>query len=159
MNKSSCPICLTVSPWKSRVSVFYTPHSTAHAPDQWSNVFQLKHTKNYCTKSYLFPSTPSLLLPSSVSDLIYTVLDLVPVLRMKQLVRSLSVTDSEIEQAELDYRPCREAHYQMLRIWTERGSRAGGMLHRPLLQELLNELRKMHLGRAAEELETKYGIQ
>ncbi|KAG8009974.1 Pleckstrin-like proteiny domain-containing family G member 5, partial [Nibea albiflora] len=89
-----------------------------------------------------------------ISDLIYTVLDLVPVLRVKQLVRSLSVTDSEIEQAELDYRPCREAHYQMLKIWTERGSRAGGMLHRPLLQELLNELRKMHLGRAAEELET-----
>ncbi|TKS82232.1 Pleckstrin -like proteiny domain-containing family G member 6 [Collichthys lucidus] len=90
-----------------------------------------------------------------IPDLIYTVLDLVPVLRMKQLVRSLGVTDSEIEQAELDYRPCREAHYQMLKIWTERGSRAGGMLHRPLLQELLNELRKMHLGRAAEELETK----
>lgn len=86
-------------------------------------------------------------------------LDLVPVLRVKQLVRSLGVKDSEIEQTELDYRSCREAHYQMLRIWTESGSRAGGMLHRPLLLELLIELRKMHLGRAAEELETKYGIQ
>ncbi|XP_032374647.1 tumor necrosis factor receptor superfamily member 1A isoform X2 [Etheostoma spectabile] len=99
-----------------------------------------------------------------IPDLIYTVLDLVPVLQVKQLVRSLGVKDTEIEQAELDHRSCREAHYQMLRVWAERGSRAGGggrgrMLHSPLLQELLEELRKMHLGRAAEELETKYGIQ
>uniref|UniRef100_A0A4W6DFY7 Tumor necrosis factor receptor superfamily, member 1a n=1 Tax=Lates calcarifer TaxID=8187 RepID=A0A4W6DFY7_LATCA len=101
----------------------------------------------------------------NISDLIYTVLDLVPVLQVKQLVRILGVRDTEIEQAELDNRSCREAHYQMLRVWAERGShvggggRRGGMLHRPLLQELLDKLRQMHLGRAAEELETKYGIQ
>ncbi|KAM7421058.1 hypothetical protein PAMA_015304 [Pampus argenteus] len=98
------------------------------------------------------------------SELIYTVLDLVPVLQVKQLVRSLGVTDTFIERAEMDHRPCREAHYQMLKMWTERGSRAGrgvqgGMMHRPLLLELLDELRKMHLGHAAEELETKYNIQ
>lgn len=46
----------------------------------------------------------------------------------------------------------------MLKVWAERGSRAGGMLHWPLLHDMLNELRKMHLGQAAEELETKYGI-
>lgn len=103
----------------------------------------------------------TLISPPSVSDLIYTVLDLVPVLQVKQLVRSLGVRDIEIEQAELDHRSCREARYQMLRVWAERGSHAGrgGMLHWPLLQELLDELRKMHLGWAAEELETKYGIQ
>lgn len=100
-----------------------------------------------------------------ISELIYTVLDLVSALQVKQLVRSLGVNDMEIEQAELDYRPCREAHYQMLRVWAERGSCAGGgggcggMLHRPLLEELLDKLRRMHLGHAAEELETKYGIQ
>ncbi|XP_029959022.1 tumor necrosis factor receptor superfamily member 1A [Salarias fasciatus] len=99
-----------------------------------------------------------------ISDLIYTVLDLVSALQVKQLVRSLGVNDTEIEQAELDYRSCREAHYQMLRVWAERGSRAGGgghggMLHRPLLEELLDKLRKMHLGNAAEQLETKYEIQ
>lgn len=97
-----------------------------------------------------------------IPDLIYTVLDLVPVLQVKQLVRSLGVTDTEIEQAELDHRSCREAHYQMLRVWAERGSAGRGrgrMLHMPLLQELLDELREMHLGRAAEELETEYGIQ
>ncbi|KAF7670098.1 hypothetical protein LDENG_00050180 [Lucifuga dentata] len=99
-----------------------------------------------------------------IPELIYTVLDLVPVLQVKQLVRSLGVTDTEIERAEMDHRACREAQYQMLRVWAMRGSRAGsggqgGMLHRPLLQDLLDKLKKMHLGQAAEELETKYGIQ
>lgn len=93
---------------------------------------------------------------SSVSDLIYNILDLVPVSQMKQLVRSLGVRDTEIEQVELDYRSCREAHYQMLRAWAERGPRPGVLLHPPLLQHLLNELRKMHLEKAAEELEMNY---
>uniref|UniRef100_A0A8C2WKN1 Tumor necrosis factor receptor superfamily, member 1a n=1 Tax=Cyclopterus lumpus TaxID=8103 RepID=A0A8C2WKN1_CYCLU len=99
-----------------------------------------------------------------IPDLIYTVLDLVPVPQVKRLVRSLGVMDTEIEQAETDHRSCREANYQMLRVWAERGPRAGGgglgrMLHRPLLHELLDKLRMIHLGQAAEELETKYGIQ
>ncbi|XP_068615734.1 tumor necrosis factor receptor superfamily member 1A isoform X2 [Brachionichthys hirsutus] len=94
-----------------------------------------------------------------IHDMIYTVLDLVPVMQMKQLVRCLGVKEREIEQAEVDHRPCREAHYQMLRVWAERGSRAGGMLHWPLLQELLEQLKKMNLEWVAEELETKYGIQ
>ncbi|XP_023151794.1 tumor necrosis factor receptor superfamily member 1A [Amphiprion ocellaris] len=99
-----------------------------------------------------------------IPELIYSVLDLVPVLQVKQLVRCLGVKDSEIEQADLDHRSCREAHYQMLRVWAERGSRAAGggralLLPLPLLQELIDKLRLMHLGRAAEELETKYCIQ
>ncbi|XP_068179483.1 tumor necrosis factor receptor superfamily member 1A [Antennarius striatus] len=94
-----------------------------------------------------------------IHDMIYTVLDMVPVMQVKQLVRCLGVKEREIEQAEVDHRPCREAHYQMLRLWAMRGSRAGGMLHWPLLQELLEQLKKMHLQWVAEELETKYGIQ
>ncbi|KAM3873241.1 tumor necrosis factor receptor superfamily member 1A [Diretmus argenteus] len=102
-----------------------------------------------------------------IPDLIYTVLDLVPVQQMKQLARSLGLTDIEIERAETDHRACQEAHYQMLRVWAERGSRVaggggggrGGVLHRPLMQELMDNLMKMHLGGAAEELEAKYGIQ
>lgn len=98
---------------------------------------------------------------SVVADLIYMVLDLVPVSQVKQLVRSLGVRDTEIEHAEMDHRSSREAHYQMLRVWAERGVRGGRgeMLHRPLLEELLDKLRLMHLGWAAEELETKYTIQ
>ncbi|KAM4600587.1 tumor necrosis factor receptor superfamily member 1A [Polymixia lowei] len=108
-----------------------------------------------------------------IPELIYTVLDLVPVSRVKQLARSLGVTDIEIEHVETDHRTCKEAHYQMLRVWAERGSRAGGgggggggragqrggVLHRPLLQEMLDNLSKMDLIGAVEELETKYCVQ
>lgn len=87
------------------------------------------------------------------------VLDVVPVLQVKQLVRSLGVKDLEIERAELDHRSCQEAHYQMLKVWAERGSRAGGVLHWPLLQQLLGELRKLNLEQAAEELEINCGFQ
>lgn len=79
-------------------------------------------------------------------------------LQVKQLARSLGVRDAEIEQVELDYRSCREAHYQMLKAWAARGSVASILLHPPLLQDLLNELRKMHLEQAAEELELNYGF-
>ncbi|MEQ2217045.1 hypothetical protein XENOCAPTIV_006318 [Xenoophorus captivus] len=52
----------------------------------------------------------------------------------------------------------------MLRAWAQRSSRAvgggqGEIVHRPLLEELLDKLRQVHLSRAAEELETKYDIQ
>uniref|UniRef100_A0A3Q3ERP2 Tumor necrosis factor receptor superfamily member 6 n=1 Tax=Labrus bergylta TaxID=56723 RepID=A0A3Q3ERP2_9LABR len=113
------------------------------------------------TKNKLLKSSSEGLLSSAGSS--STVYEMYSAL-VKQLMRALGVRDSEIEHAELDYRSSREAHYQMLRVWAERGSRAGGggcggMLHRPLLQELLDKLREMNLGRAAEELETKYGIQ
>lgn len=108
-----------------------------------------------------FAQYPYSFLPPTVSELIYAVLDLVPVVQVKQLVRCLGVTDTEIEQAEMDHRSCREAHYQMLRVWAlhSGGGGRGGMLHGPLFNELLEKLRNMHLGKAAEELETKYGIQ
>uniref|UniRef100_A0A3B5MQK5 Tumor necrosis factor receptor superfamily, member 1a n=1 Tax=Xiphophorus couchianus TaxID=32473 RepID=A0A3B5MQK5_9TELE len=99
-----------------------------------------------------------------ITDFIYSVLDLVPLQQMKQLVRSLGVTDTEIEQAEMDNRYCREAHYQMLRVWAQRAPRTVGggkseTVHRQVLEELLSKLRQLHLSRAAEELETKYAIQ
>uniref|UniRef100_A0A8C5D443 Tumor necrosis factor receptor superfamily, member 1a n=1 Tax=Gadus morhua TaxID=8049 RepID=A0A8C5D443_GADMO len=96
--------------------------------------------------------------------LIYSMLSLVPAHRVKELVRCLGVTDLEIERAEIDYHTCKEAHYQMLRVWAERGSRGGeagrggGVLHRPLMQQLLDRLSDMHLGGALEELKAKYGI-
>lgn len=99
-----------------------------------------------------------------IPDVIYTLLDSVPVLQVKQLVRSLGVSDSVIERAELDHRSSKEAQYQMLRAWAEQGSqgrgggRPGGVLHLPLLHQLLDKLRLMHLEQTAQELETKYNL-
>lgn len=142
--------------------------SPDESPDSLTEIMIPHVEPSINTNVYAAPTIPvnELEQPSSlpdcvpkIPDLIYSVLDLVPVLQVKQLVRSLGVRDVEIEQAEMDHRSCREAHYQMMRLWAERGSRAGGKLHKPLLQELLDELTKMHLWQAAEELETKYNIQ
>ncbi|KAG7271575.1 hypothetical protein CRUP_027849, partial [Coryphaenoides rupestris] len=90
----------------------------------------------------------------NIPGLIYSVLDLVPATRVKELARGLGVMDVEIERVGLDHRICKEAHYQMLRVWAERETRGGGVLHRPLIQVLLDRLGDMHLGGAVEELET-----
>nr|XP_061789499.1 tumor necrosis factor receptor superfamily member 1A [Nerophis lumbriciformis] len=118
-----------------------------------------------CPESALLVTEPNLpdCVPPEIKthDLIYSVLDLVPVQQIKQLVRSLGVPESVIQWAEQDHKS-KEAHYQMLKAWAEDGSHAGGgqggMLNRASLQELMHKLNQMHLGGVAEGLETKYGI-
>ncbi|XP_010883284.1 tumor necrosis factor receptor superfamily member 1A [Esox lucius] len=94
-----------------------------------------------------------------ISDFIYSVLEQVPPRRVKELVRSLGVSDRVIELAENDYlRDTKEAQYQMLKFWACGGSQGrGGLLTLHLLHDLLVKLRNMELGGAAEELETIYG--
>ncbi|XP_064803804.1 tumor necrosis factor receptor superfamily member 1A-like isoform X1 [Oncorhynchus masou masou] len=96
-----------------------------------------------------------------ISELIYSVLDQVPPYHMKELVRSLGVSDIVIERAENDHlRDTKEAQYQMLRVWAKGSAQGGGgVLARPLLYHLLDKLRDMDLRGTAEELETKYGDQ
>ncbi|KAL0985113.1 hypothetical protein UPYG_G00153050 [Umbra pygmaea] len=93
-----------------------------------------------------------------ISEFIYAVLKLVPPRRVKELVRSLDVSDRDIELAENDYlRDTSEAQYHMLNVWAKGGVQGrGGVLPRPLLLEMLVKLRNMDLGGAAQELETKY---
>lgn len=88
-------------------------------------------------------------------------LDQVPLRRVKELVRSLGVSDIVIERAENDHlRDTKEAQYQMLRVWAKGNAQGGGeVLARPLLYHLLDKLRDMDLGGTAEELETKYRDQ
>ncbi|NP_001135245.1 Tumor necrosis factor receptor superfamily member 1A precursor [Salmo salar] len=96
-----------------------------------------------------------------ISELIYSVLDQVPPRHVKELVRSLGVSDIVIERAENDHlRDTKEAQYQMLRVWAKGNAQGGGeVLARPLLYHLLDKLRDMDLGGTAEELETKYRDQ
>ncbi|KAM9405220.1 tumor necrosis factor receptor superfamily member 1A [Salvelinus alpinus] len=96
-----------------------------------------------------------------ISELIYSVLDQVPPRHVKELVRSLGVSDIVIERAENDHlRDTKEAQYQMLRVWAKGSMQGGGgVLARPLLYHLLEKLRDMDLGGTAEELETMYGDQ
>ncbi|XP_055759362.1 tumor necrosis factor receptor superfamily member 1A-like isoform X2 [Salvelinus fontinalis] len=96
-----------------------------------------------------------------ISELIYSVLDQVPPRHVKELVRSLGVSDIVIERAENDHpRDTKEAQYQMLRVWAKGSAQGGGgVLARPLLYHLLEKLRDMDLGGTAEELETMYGDQ
>ncbi|XP_046898184.1 tumor necrosis factor receptor superfamily member 1A [Hypomesus transpacificus] len=101
-----------------------------------------------------------------IQKVIYSVLDLVSVRHVKQLVRSLGVSERDIERAEVDYRSVQEANYQMLKLWAEGGARGGarggagpGVLPRALLQDLLENLRGMDLGGVAEELEEKFRVQ
>uniref|UniRef100_A0AAV2MCP0 Uncharacterized protein n=1 Tax=Knipowitschia caucasica TaxID=637954 RepID=A0AAV2MCP0_KNICA len=99
----------------------------------------------------------------NMPEVIYFLLELVPVHQVKQLVRSLGVSDTVIERAELDHRSSKEAHYQMLRAWAEQGGQLrrggvqggvhGGVLHLPQLQELVHKLRLMHLEQTVQELE------
>uniref|UniRef100_A0A8C6UGI9 Tumor necrosis factor receptor superfamily, member 1a n=1 Tax=Neogobius melanostomus TaxID=47308 RepID=A0A8C6UGI9_9GOBI len=126
------------------------------------------HTLNSTPLHNVISQEPSNLpdcipLEIKIPDVIYTLLDLVPVLQVKQLVRSLGVSDTVIERAELDHRSSKEAHYQMLRAWAEQGSHTcqgaggqGGVLHLPQLYQLLDKLRLMHLEQTAQELETQY---
>lgn len=97
-----------------------------------------------------------------IHQLIYSVLDLVPVRLVKQLVRSLGVSERDIERAEMDHRTVQDAHYQMFKVWAVGGAnvRGGGeVLSHHFLLDLLEKLREMNLDGIAEELEAKFRIQ
>ncbi|KAM9783054.1 tumor necrosis factor receptor superfamily member 1A [Neosynchiropus ocellatus] len=114
------------------------------------------------------PGQPASNLPDCVPlevkthEVIYLVLDMVPVPMVKRLVRLLGVREIDIEQAEVDWRYCRDAHYQMLKTWSQTsfvdGTRCQ-ILSRQMLQDLIRTLREIHLVPAAEALEAKYNAQ
>ncbi|XP_077454664.1 tumor necrosis factor receptor superfamily member 1A [Stigmatopora argus] len=141
---------------------------TAESLDSEKSLFQkeMSQSVTQCTESVQLVQEQSNLpdcVPPEIKtyNVIYTVLDLVHVQQLKQLVRSLGVTDTVIQWAEQENKTSKEAHYQMLKAWAEGGSHVGsgnGILHPSMLQELLLKLKQMHLKGVAEELETKYCI-
>lgn len=57
---------------------------------------------------YAFPPGPVVL---------YAVMDAVPVLRWKEFVRNLGLSENTIERIFFDHRPVRDAQYETLKEW------------------------------------------
>ncbi|XP_066568467.1 tumor necrosis factor receptor superfamily member 1A [Amia ocellicauda] len=101
---------------------------------------------------------------TTLSQFLYALIDQVPALRWKELVRRLGVDEREIERAERDQRSFVDAQYCMVRAWSEGGggrewASASLALPRSLATTLLRTLRDMGLGGAAERLAEQYGIR
>ncbi|XP_052000783.1 tumor necrosis factor receptor superfamily member 1A-like [Xyrauchen texanus] len=91
----------------------------------------------------------------------YFVLDEVPVGRFKELIRRLDVSESEIERAEKDHRSFKDAQYQMLKVWTDRGSGSGGnnVVSCHLIKMLTDTLKTMYLAGCADSIEKRFFLR
>ncbi|KAJ6666106.1 hypothetical protein lerEdw1_001010 [Lerista edwardsae] len=76
---------------------------------------------------------------------LYTIIDVVPVRRWKEFVRSLGLRDSEIEVVELEHRQLREQQYEMLKCWRQKQGAT--------VDVLFAALEDMELGGCAQELQ------
>lgn len=92
-----------------------------------------------------------------VHEFIYLVLDEIPVVRFKELVRRLCISEQDIDRAERDNRAFKDAQYQMLKVWSDRGSGGGNnILPRHLIQLFIDTLRDMYLANCADCIENKF---
>ncbi|KAK3551210.1 hypothetical protein QTP70_013847 [Hemibagrus guttatus] len=152
---------LGVKYWK-RIQTQYSQSHMACDPEKQVG----KSETPICTQEVeriLLPSQPETVLPDCIPreikthEFIYSVLDIVPVSRFKELVRRLNVSEQDIDRAERDHRAFADAQYQMLMVWVESGTRGGkSVLPCPLFQECVNTLKDMNLTACAESIEDKY---
>lgn len=92
-----------------------------------------------------------------IPEFFYFVLDEIPVGRFKELVRRLGVSEPDIERAENDHRACKDAQYQMLKVWSDRcGGGGNNILSCHLIQMFIDTLRDMYLSSCADSVETKF---
>nr|XP_055065594.1 tumor necrosis factor receptor superfamily member 1A isoform X2 [Misgurnus anguillicaudatus] len=92
-----------------------------------------------------------------IAEFFYFVLDEIPVGRFKELVRRLGVSEPDIERAENDHRACKDAQYQMLKVWSDRcGGGGNNILSCHLIQMFIDTLRDMYLSSCADSVETKF---
>ncbi|XP_073703292.1 tumor necrosis factor receptor superfamily member 1A [Garra rufa] len=92
-----------------------------------------------------------------VHEFFYFVLDEVPIGRFKELVRRLGVSEQNIDRAEQDHRNCKDAHYQMLKVWSDSGSGVGSNVlpfHR--IQMFVDTLKDMNLVSSADNIESRF---
>ncbi|XP_056619431.1 tumor necrosis factor receptor superfamily member 1A [Triplophysa dalaica] len=94
-----------------------------------------------------------------VAEFIYFVLDEIPVARFKELLRRLGISDQDIDWAERDNRAFKDAQYQMLKVWSDRGRGSGGgnnILPYNLIQLFIDTLRNMFLASCADIIENRF---
>ncbi|CAM4698300.1 unnamed protein product [Leuciscus chuanchicus] len=90
-------------------------------------------------------------------EFFYFVLDEVPIGRFKELARRLGVSEQNIDRAEQDHRNCKDAHYQMLKVWSDSGSGGGNNVlpyHR--IQMFIETLKDMCLVNCADNIENRF---
>lgn len=76
---------------------------------------------------------------------LYAIINVVPVRRWKEFVRSLGLRDSEIEAVELEHRQLREQQYEMLKCWQQKQGAT--------MDVIFAALEDMELGGCAQELQ------
>ncbi|XP_056331970.1 tumor necrosis factor receptor superfamily member 1A [Danio aesculapii] len=92
-----------------------------------------------------------------IHEFFYFVLDEVPIGRFKELVRRLGVSEQNIDRAEQDHRNCKDAQYQMLKVWSDGGSGGGNnVLPYDQIQMLIGTLKDMCLVSCADNIENKF---
>ncbi|XP_056090868.1 tumor necrosis factor receptor superfamily member 1A [Rhinichthys klamathensis goyatoka] len=92
-----------------------------------------------------------------IHEFFYFVLDEVPIGRFKELARRLGVSEQNIDRAEQDHRNCKDAHYQMLKVWSDSGSGGGNNVlpyHR--IQMFIETLKDMYLANCADNIENRF---
>ncbi|XP_016143016.1 tumor necrosis factor receptor superfamily member 1A-like [Sinocyclocheilus grahami] len=90
-------------------------------------------------------------------EFFYFVLDEVPFGRFKELVRRLGVSEQSIDRAAQDHRNSKDAHYQMLKVWSDSGSGGGNSVlpcHR--IQMFVDTLKDMYLVNCADNIESRF---
>lgn len=92
-----------------------------------------------------------------IHEFFYFVLDEVPIGRFKELVRRLGVSEQNIDRAEHDHRNCKDAQYQMLKVWSDGGSGGGNnVVPYDQIQMLMSTLKDMCLVSCADNIENKF---
>lgn len=92
-----------------------------------------------------------------IHEFFYFVLDEVPIGRFKELARRLGVSEQNIDRAEQDHRNSKDAHYQILKVWSDSGSGGGNNVlpyHR--IQMFIETLNDMYLVNCADNIENRF---
>lgn len=151
--------------WRKRTQALSSQSSSPPSEEQTLIITVTQDSKN---ESVLFTNQPCESKPIGnlpdcvpreikIHEFFYFVLDEVPIGRFKELVRRLGVSEQNIDRADQDHRNCKDAHYQMLKVWSDGGSGGGNnVLPYDQIQMLIDTLKDMCLVSCADNIENKF---